>query len=269
MDPVATTGLLVAAIRAEESRRPDRLFDDPFAAALAGDLGVATLEKYRAVGPGVPVIEVRTHIIDAALLRATAAGIQQVVILAAGMDSRAYRLAWPPGVRVFELDREAVIAHKEAVLAAAQPTCHRIPIGVDLATDWPPLLEMRGFDRAARTAWLVEGLLQYIDAAAVRTLLARIDAWSAPGSTLVFDLPGQSLLSSHVVAPMLDMMARLGAPWLFGSDDPAALVEPLGWKATVVEPGTVGWKLGRWPFQPPPPGIPGVPRGYLVDAVKA
>jgi methyltransferase (TIGR00027 family) len=268
MDPVATTALLVAAIRAEESQRPDRLFHDPFAAALAGKRGVATLNSYRATGPGVPIIEVRTRFLDDALLRAVGGGIGQVVILAAGMDARAYRLPWPAQLRLFELDQPAVIAHKDAVLAGTQPRCHRVAIGIDLASDWPPALGSRGFDAAARTAWLVEGLTQYLDAAAVRTLFGRIDALSAPGSTLLFDVAGQSLLESPVTAPMLEMMARMGAPWRFGTDEPEALVEPLGWSATVTEPGVVGWQWGRWPFQPPPRSIPGVPRGYIVEALK-
>src|SRR5690348_16297583 len=103
MDPVALTGLLVAALRAEEAQRPDRLFDDPFAAALTGDEGRALLQRYRdsaAMGT-VPIIEVRTRWYDDALGRAFASGFEQYVMLAAGMDARAYRLSWPAGARLF------------------------------------------------------------------------------------------------------------------------------------------------------------------------
>src|SRR5262245_57137826 len=162
-DPVASTALLVAALRAEESERDDRLFDDPFARDLAGDEGRAALAAYRAaaVHGTVPIIEVRTRFFDEAILLACASGVRQVAVLAAGMDARAFRLAWPEETRVFEIDQLEIIEAKARVLASAKPRCSRVAIAANLAEDWPKLLEARGFDRRDRTIWLVEGLLQY------------------------------------------------------------------------------------------------------------
>ena len=269
MNPVAVTGLLVAAIRAEETASALPLFRDPFAAALAGELGRATLAKYRAAGagPSVPVIEVRTRWYDDAIARALAAGLRQVVILAAGMDSRAFRLDFPEGVRLFELDQPAVLAHKQQALQGVTPRCQRQSLGCDLAQEWTGLLEAAGFQRRYPTLWLVEGLLQYLEASAAAQVLNRLSALSSSGSVALYDVVGQSLLDSPVIASTLEMMRELGAPWIFGSDDPGALLP--GWQTQVTEPAIVGNALKRWPFPAAPPGVPGVPRGYLIEATKA
>jgi methyltransferase (TIGR00027 family) len=268
MDPVAITGLLVAALRAEESKRADRLFDDPFADALAGTEGRAELDRYRdsAKFGTVPIIEVRTRWYDEAIARAVASGIRQFVILAAGMDARAYRLTWPGETRVFEIDREEVLSQKARRLEGAVAKCDRVAIGGDLANDWPRELLSRGFDRNARTMWLVEGLLQYLEAPAVERIFARIDSLSAPRSVALYDALGKSLLESPVMAPTLQLMRELGAPWQFGTDDPGALLA--GWKATVTEPAVIGNQWRRWPFPAAPPGMTGVPRGYLIESTK-
>jgi methyltransferase (TIGR00027 family) len=268
MNPVAITGLLVAAIRAEETKRADRLFTDPFADALAGDAGRGALAKYRTAGagPSVPIIEVRTYWYDSAIARALATGLRQVVILAAGMDSRSYRLDWPTSTHVFELDQPAVIDHKQAVLAGAVARCERVAIRCDLAQEWAEPLQQGGFRPDVPSLWLVEGLLQYLEASSVATIFSRIDALSATGSLTLYDVVGESLLRSPIMAPTLQMMRELGAPWIFGSDQPGALLP--SWRADVTEPAIVGNALKLWPFPAAPPGVPGVPRGYLIEAVK-
>jgi methyltransferase (TIGR00027 family) len=267
MNAVAITGLLVAAMRAEESKRDDRLFEDPFADVLAGDEGRAALAAYRAaVGPSIPIIEVRTRWYDDALRRAGESGVGQYVILAAGMDARAYRLPWPAGARVFEVDQPDVVAAKARALGDAVARCSRVPIGCDLAGDWPEHLVARGFDSGARTTWLVEGLLQYLDRAAVDALFARIDSLSAPQSMALYDVVGRSLLDAPFMTATRRMMQALGAPWRFGSDEPAALLET--WKAVVTDPAVVGNAWNRWPFPAAPAGARDVPRGYLVEATK-
>ena len=268
MDPVGVTGLLVAAIRAEETKRVQRLFDDPYADALAGDAGRAVLTKYRSAGagPSVPIIEVRTHWYDSAVARAAESGIRQFVILAAGMDSRAFRLSWPEGTRLFEVDQPAVLDHKQQALQNATPACARVAIPFDLSRDWPPALEAAGFQRGVKTCWFVEGLLQYLESSSVSSILGRLDSLSVPGSVALYDVVGASLLASPVMASTLQMMREFGAPWTFGSDDPASLLP--GWRATVTEPAIVGNALKRWPFPAAPPGFPGVPRGYFIEAVK-
>lgn len=170
---MANTGLLVAAIRADESRRPDHLFTDPFADRLAGETGRRLLAEAVAEAGDRPTRQsvVRTRFWDEALLRATRS-VRQVVILAAGMDARAFRLPWPDGATVYELDQPEVIAAKAAALAGEQPLCTRVAVGVDLTGDWAEALRANGFDGGQPTVWLAEGLLQYLDEAAVGTVFA-------------------------------------------------------------------------------------------------
>ena len=152
---VAATGLLVAAMRAEESARDDALFHDPFAERLAGDDGRRLLaESSSETGqPSAPIV-VRTRLFDEALLRAHADGVSQVVIVAAGMDARCYRLPWRDGATVYEVDQPQVIAIKDERLAGERPRCRRVALGVDLADDWPKALESQGFDSSAgRSGW--------------------------------------------------------------------------------------------------------------------
>jgi methyltransferase (TIGR00027 family) len=266
MNAVATTGLLVAALRAEESKRKDRLFEDPFADTLAGEDGRRALARYRSVGGTIPIIEVRTRWYDEALSRAWQAGIRQFVILAAGMDARAYRLDWPTGTRVFELDQPTVLQAKASALTAATPRCSRVAVETDLAGPWSDALVASGFARDTPTAWLVEGLLQYLERAAVERLFAQLDALSAPGSIALYDMVGQSLLDSPFLAPVLAMMRELGAPWIFGSDEPESFLR--GFDSVAIDPAIPGNAWSRWPFPAPPPEARGVPRGYLVDATK-
>jgi methyltransferase (TIGR00027 family) len=267
---VAATGLLVAAMRAEESARDDALFHDPFAERLAGDDGWRLLaESSSETGqPSAPIV-VRTRLFDEALLSAHADGVSQVVIVAAGMDARSFRLPWPDGVTVYEVDQPRVIAIKEERLAGARPRCQRVPVGVDLADDWPKTLQSQGFNSSAPTVWTIEGLLQYIEAPDVDRLFARVDALSAPGSVLLYDVVGKALLEAPFLQNTIEFMQKLGAPWVFGSDTPAALVEGRGWSATVTDMAVPGNAWKRWEHPAIPADVPGAPRGYFVEAMKA
>lgn len=266
---VANTGLLVAAIRANESRRPDRLFDDPFAARLAGDAGQQLLADAIAEAGEQSMLQivVRTRFLDEALLRVVPP-IRQVVIPAAGMDARAYRLPWPAGTTVYELDQPAVLTAKAEAMAGERPSCARVPIGVDLTTDWQDTLRTNGFDPGQPAVWLIEGLLQYLDGDAVRTLFARIDALSAPGSVLLYDIVGKTLLDAQLLAAVRRSMARNGAPWLFGTDQPGELAQAHGWSATVTDVAVPGNAWHRWFAPAVPMDVPDVPRGYFVEATK-
>ncbi len=266
---MADTGLLVAAIRARESTQEDRLFTDPFADKLAGEAGHRILDAALATSGERTTMQivVRTRFWDDALLHAVAT-CRQVVLVAAGMDARAYRLTWPAGTTVFELDQPAVIAAKNALLAEEAPPCAREPIGVDLADDWPAALRAAGFDATAPSVWLTEGLLQYLDEEAVRLLFARIDALSAPGSVLCYDVVGKSLLEAPFMADLLKSMAANGAPWLFGTDDPAELVRDRGWSAEVTDIAEPGNRWNRWYAPVTPADVPDAPRGYFVVATR-
>jgi methyltransferase (TIGR00027 family) len=267
-EAVAATGLLVAAMRAEESVREDAIFHDPFADRLAGDDGRQLLAESRVQTeqPSAPIV-VRTRLYDEALLQVP--GVSQAVILAAGMDARSYRLPWQDGATVFEVDQPRVIAIKDERLAGEQPRCHRIGVGIDLAEDWPKVLEAQGFDRAAPTVWLIEGLLQYLDALDVDRLFTRVDALSVPGSVLLYDVVGTALLEAPFLAATLAYMEKLGAPWVFSSDAPAALIENHGWTADVTDMAVPGHTWKRWAHPPVPADVPNAPRGYFVEAVKA
>lgn len=259
MNPVAITGLLVAAIRAEESKRDDRLFEDPFAAALAGKDGYDAFARYQSAAMPVPIIEVRTRWYDDSLGRLGAGDRTQFVILAAGMDSRAYRLNWPAGAAVFEVDQASVLAHKRI---DAEPRCRRVVVPADLAGDWSTSLIGAGFAPTKPTVWTVEGVLQYLPETAVKSLFQKVSALSAAGSVVLYDVVGASLLAAPFMTPMLTMMKDLGAPWIYGSDTPGDLLP--GWSVKDVEPGVLGTSLQRWPF----PVREGGPRGWFLEATK-
>ncbi len=251
IDAVGSTALLVAAMRAAETDRADRLFSDPFARALADEEGAAMLARAHARGlHKVPLVEVRTRYLDDRLLEASRAGVRQIVLLAAGMDARAYRLDWPttPGpTRLYEIDREPVLAWKSARLQTSLPRCVRVALPADVGGDWPTALVGSGFRREEPTAWVIEGLLVYLEEADVRALLTRVSELSAPGSHLFFDVPGRALFDSTTSAPAVAAMAARGSPWRFGTDEPAELVSALGWTATVTLPADYAAPFERWP----------------------
>jgi methyltransferase (TIGR00027 family) len=196
---VAFTALAAAAARAVETSRPDRLVEDPFAAAFVAAApspvplptlwpdDVATLtEQETLLLLGANYVGLRTRFFDDVLHDA-----RQVVLLAAGLDTRAFRLPWPAGTTVFELDRLDVLAFKTAVLAAEAPDvetrCTRVPVGTDLAADWATPLLAAGLDPTAPTTWIAEGLLQYLSPRAEQDLVTAVDRLSAPGSVLAVE----------------------------------------------------------------------------------
>jgi methyltransferase (TIGR00027 family) len=195
---VGATATMVAAARALVSREPDALIDDPFAAPLVRAVGVdfftrlvdgeIPLSTLEGDGPRfmANVIAVRTRFFDDFFVNAGAAGIRQAVILAAGLDSRAYRLPWAAGTTVFELDQPKVIEFKTTTMTAigATPKAHRRTVSVDLREDWPAALRHSGFDESQPTAWSAEGLLAYLPPEAQDRLFDNITALSMPGSQL-------------------------------------------------------------------------------------
>lgn len=198
---VGATATMVAAARAMASRAEHPLISDPLAEPLVRAVGVEVFTRLASgalnpadFGDDGPMsmtrmadsMAVRTRFFDEFFTDATGAGITQAVILAAGLDSRAYRLAWPAGTTVFEVDQPQVIEFKTRTLAelGAEPTADRHPVPVDLRHDWPAALQAAGFDPARRTAWSAEGLLGYLPPDAQDRLLDTITALSAPGSRL-------------------------------------------------------------------------------------
>jgi len=266
---VARTSLGVARVRSLESRRPDRLFDDPFAQAFvdaapgqAPDVSGVDDDAARLIRWVAFFTVIRTRFYDDYLHAAvTDTPARQVVLVAAGLDTRAYRLDWPPGVRLFELDLPPVLAFKQQVLDArgAVPRCERTPVGADLTQDWPAALVAAGFRTDRPTAWLVEGLLIYLDAAQAALLLERAGSLSAPGSRLSCELqvPRDSRLSD---APRPERPAVPGYTDLWkgglGARLPAHL-EATGWQVRVSDRAEVAAGYGR-------PGPPSGGAGFVV-----
>ncbi len=184
---VGLTALGVATFRALETVRPDALIQDDFArwfVEAAGEPHFTGLLADPSSLGDVPVsgfMGSRTRFFDEFFSTATSAGVSQAVILAAGLDARAYRLDWPTGTTVFEVDQPQVLEFKEEVLAdhGARAKADRRPVAVDLRDDWPAALHAAGFDPGKPTAWSVEGLLAYLPGAAHDALFERIDQLSS------------------------------------------------------------------------------------------
>jgi len=263
----------MAAARARESERPHRLFNDPLAAALAGAEGFAWLDRMTvAAGSGGPELYpvIRTRFFDEFLLNACGdAGVRQVVLVAAGLDTRAYRLEWPSGTRLYEVDLYDVLEAKEAVIkkAGAQPRCERHTIRADLRENtWPESLCTAGYQPRDLSVWLIEGLLFYLPYTAVHTLLAKVSAQTATGSLLGLDVMNMGLFFSPLAWSQQLALARQGAPGRFGTDNPRTLLADYGWDAEVLQTGEEEANFGRWPMPVMPWWLPGVPRSFLVRA---
>ncbi|GBE66870.1 putative S-adenosyl-L-methionine-dependent methyltransferase [Mycobacterium sp. MFM001] len=197
---VGATATMVAAARALATRAEPALIDDPFAEPLVRAVGIDYFvrlldgELPDAGDAALPLdarhivtnIAVRTRFFDDFFTAAANDGLRQAVILAAGLDTRAFRLPWPDGTVVFELDQPAVVDFKSATLSklGAQPAAERRTVPVDLRDDWPEALRANSFDETKPTAWIAEGLLLYLPPDAQDRLFDTITALSAPGSRL-------------------------------------------------------------------------------------
>jgi methyltransferase (TIGR00027 family) len=268
-EPISRTALLTAAARARETEREGAILRDPYARALAGDEGMRMLDAQGDERP-IASLAVRGRFLDDALATALARGVRGVVLLAAGLDARAYRMALPPDVTWLEVDRAAVLAYKRGVLGAATPA---VPIA-DVAADvrdaaLGAILATHGLDASRPVAWIAEGLFPYLDEAEASRLLATIAASSAPGSTLLFDAPSRASLDP--AGPMgrhLAELAASGAPWRFGTDDPGALVRAHGFIPDVVHVGHPRAHFGRLASPPREAPAPGAPVTWLVSAER-
>jgi methyltransferase (TIGR00027 family) len=227
-ESVGSTALGVAAARAAETDSENPLIRDPFARMFvdAAGQGMWTLMadpdmSAKLTDPELRVqrqvmvdfMAVRTAFFDDFFLEAAAAGVRQVVILAAGLDARAWRLPWPDGVTVYELDQPKVLEFKSATLAehGAHPLCNLVSVPIDLRQDWPTALTQAGFDPGQPTAWSAEGLLRYLPAAAQDLLIERVHSLSAGGSWLAANAPGADFLNPERLARQRQRMERLHA----------------------------------------------------------
>jgi methyltransferase (TIGR00027 family)/uncharacterized protein (TIGR02246 family) len=273
---VGNTARWIAASRAKESELALPLFSDPFARELSGESGFELQRHMRAVmgaqgdGPDL-YLSIRTKFLDDALLDAVRSRrLHQVVILAAGMDTRAFRIPWPSDVKVFEVDRDEIFDHKEAVLgrAGASPSCVRQIVRADLARPWTAALVAAGFVKSKPTAFLVEGLLMYLEEHEALPLLNAIGEIAAPGSWMAADVVNPQVLTSPYMERYMAALREAGSPWKFGIEDPESFFRQRGWAPTVVQPGDPEASYGRWPFPTAPRGVPGLPRTFFVTAGK-
>jgi methyltransferase (TIGR00027 family) len=227
-ESVGATALGVAAARAAETESENPLISDPFARVFldaagdgmwnwfaAPDLPAEIAEAEPDLKPRmqgmVDYMAARTSFFDQFFLDATRAGVRQVVILAAGLDSRAWRLPWPDGTTVYELDQPQVLEFKSSTLAenGAQPTCDLVSVPVDLRHDWPAALQQAGFDASAPSVWSAEGLLPFLPAAAQELLFERVQTLGAAGSRIAVEAPGADFLDEDAQAKRRASMRRV------------------------------------------------------------
>lgn len=274
---VGSTALGVAAARAAETDSENPLIQDRFARlfvdaagegmwtltanpGLSAELNDPELRAHRQVM--VDFMAVRTAFFDEFFLDAAKAGVRQVVILAAGLDARAWRLPWPDGVAVYELDQPKVLEFKSATLHehGARPACKQVNVPIDLRQDWPKALVQAGFDRSHPTAWSAEGLLRYLPASAQDLLIERVHSLSSGGSWLAANAPGPDL-SPERLARQRQRMERLRAAAARLVDSEVPNVEDLvyaeertdvadwlrdhGWDASVVTMAQMLTRYGR------------------------
>jgi methyltransferase (TIGR00027 family) len=220
---VGATATAVAAQRAMASQGPDALLDDPFAEPLVRAVGLDPFVRMLDGATGTDAhpgfdrrtmneqITVRTRYFDDFFLAAGQAAIGQAVILASGLDTRAYRLTWAAGTVVYEIDQPEVIDFKTSTLAglSAEPTATRRTVAIDLRDDWVAALIAAGFDPNVPTAWIAEGLLIYLPPEAQDRLFDNITALSASGSRLATEQMDMSKLPADWAQKLTDR-SRLG-----------------------------------------------------------
>lgn len=269
-DGVGSTALMVAAVRAAETDRATPMIRDPYARMLvtdeggdvfAGILDGSLADRIAATDPDAAALlsymqdyqAVRTRFFDTFCTEAAAAGIRQFVILASGLDTRAYRLDWPAGTEVFEVDLPKVLTYKASELAAhgVQPLATVREVAVDLRDDWPPALVEQGFDLAEPAAWLAEGLLMYLPSGEQDELFELITESSAVGSRVAAEFVPYSddERRAQIKERFTALADELGVePIVFGfvadmedltyldpdRTDPASWLEDNGWRSSAV-----------------------------------
>ena len=260
---VGATATMVAAARAIASSAPDPVINDQFAAPLVRAVGVDFFTKLvdgelteadLGDDPSMNIVRfangmaARTRFFDEFFHDAAAAGVRQAVILASGLDARAYRLDWPAGTVVFEIDQREVIDFKTQTLTelGAQPTADRRAVAVDLRDDWVSALRAAGFDPSAPTAWIAEGLFGYLPSEAQDRLLDLITQNSAPGSRVAAEaVPGTGDVDPEVIRERMQSVTDKWSEHGFDLDfselvymgdrtDAATHLGELGWDTSAV-----------------------------------
>lgn len=287
---VGSTALFVATARALEAQKSDPLVVDEYAEIFCRAVGGPAAEVLDGKIPDhqlkttdfgenfVNFQGARTKYFDEYFRRAADAGVRQVVVLAAGLDSRAYRLDWPAGTTIFELDQPQVLDFKREVLAGvgATPRAERREIAVDLRDDWPQALRDNGFDAGKPSAWIAEGLLIYLPADAQEQLFTGIDSLAVPGSHVAVEdgapMPDEAFEAA--LAEEREAIARGEGRVFFQlvyneRIAPAAdWFSTRGWKAVGTPLADYLRQVGRPVPGPDTEAGPMIARNTLVSAVK-
>ncbi|KXW79313.1 class I SAM-dependent methyltransferase [Mycolicibacterium phlei] len=260
---VGATATMVAAARAVATRQDDALISDPFAEPLVRAVGVDFFTRLASGGLGLEDLDTgnqtmglarmtdnmaaRTKFFDDFFLEAGRAGIRQAVILASGLDARAYRLAWADGTVVYEIDQPGVIEFKTTTMGSlgADPTAELRTVAIDLRYDWPTALKAAGFDPSAPTAWSAEGLLGYLPPEAQDQLLDTVTALSAPGSRFAVEC-GPTSIPEAERENVVERMRQASQQWrdhgfdldfselvyIGDRNDPGTYLADRGWRVT-------------------------------------
>jgi methyltransferase (TIGR00027 family) len=303
-ESVGATALGVAAARATETESENPLISDRFARVFldaAGD-GVWNMFGASELPPEVAEAEpdvalqlrvrvdymaARTAFFDGLFTGAANAGVRQAVILAAGLDSRAWRLLWPDGMTVYELDQPKVLDFKSATLRqnGAQPTCRRVEVPVDLRHDWPTALRQAGFDASAASVWSAEGLLPFLPSAAQDLLFERVQELSVAGSRIGVEAPGPEFNDAEGRERVRLRMQRLREVvakaqgrevpgfqdlWYFEDrTDVADWLRANGWDVSAVPSEELMARYGRYGRSLPAETEDGPPRSIFVSAARS
>ena len=263
--PVCRTAIVMAAKRAIENKRDDRLFDDPFAAILAGDDAIQQqIDYHKTLDPRnqlkMQFVAIRTRYFDDFILNVLPT-TTQIVILGSGFDTRAYRLSLPPFATIYEIDLPEIITYKSSLLAPHYPKCNYHAIASDVTSHkWCQLLLARGYQSNVPTIWVMEGLLMYLSESNVYQLLGEIQSLSTSGSHIIADLV--SVKSWEAGATNNDGV--ISGHWKSGCDEPETLFANYGWNVTVQQPGDIRANYGRYTVELPPRSVEGRRRSYLV-----
>ena len=285
---VGATATAVAAFRAMASQGPDALLDDPWADPLVRAVGMDSFVKLvdgetaETADPGLTrqsmteQMTVRTRFFDDFFTTATASGVRQAVILASGLDTRAYRLPWPAGTVVYEIDQPDVIEFKTRTLAGlgAQPTAQRRTIAIDLREDWPSALVQAGFVTSLPTAWSAEGLLAYLPPEAQDRLFDSITDLSAPGSRVASEYVDMRGLPPDWAEQLTERSQRMGSTvnlaeliYTGERNDAAEYLKTHGWQVGILGADEAHAANG---FEPPSDDMRafGGNYGYLSATLK-
>ncbi|MFE0812409.1 SAM-dependent methyltransferase [Streptomyces sp. NPDC058794] len=245
---ISRAALWTAAAHAAENLRPAPLVRDPWAAdflhAAGFDGGPPGDGPLQRLLPDYQVV--RTRFFDDYLLAAARSGCRQVVLLGAGLDTRAFRLDWPTGVHVFEVEDAAVHAFKEYVLDWSRLSCgRRTVVEADGTASWREELRAAGFDPGRPTAWLCEAPLYFLRPPEVAAVVAAMTELSATGSMFGAECVNSATTSSPFVAPFMDALSTIGLAWNWQIADPGRWWAEHGWDAAAADLYTLPYAVER------------------------